>query len=87
MTGKTDPAQIGQPEQARRHQRHMGQTRQSDDFGDRAASRNANNSPASWKISRILGGGIFPSRNKRVCGRCKIGRVCGAAGVYRPSRR
>jgi hypothetical protein len=32
--GQDGASQIGKTEQARRNQRHLGQTRQSDDFGD-----------------------------------------------------
>ena len=84
--GQHNPAQIGEPEQARRHQRHMGQIRQPDDFGDRGKPQREQFS-RKLENQEILGGGIFPSRNKRVSGRRQDRPFCGAADVYWPSRR
>ena len=52
-----DPAQIGETEQARRDQRHMGQIRQPDDFGDRGKPKPERFS-GKLENQKVLGGGI-----------------------------
>jgi hypothetical protein len=54
----------------------MGQIRQPDDFGDRGKPQGERFS-RKLENQQILGGGIFPSRKKRVSGRRKIGRFAG----------
>src|ERR1700677_2711059 len=71
-----DPEQVGEPEQARRHQRQKGHIRPPDVLGDRGKPQRERFS-RKLENQQILGGGIFPSRNKWVSGRRNIGRFAG----------
>ena len=81
-----NPAQIGEPEQARRNQRHMGQIRQPDDFGDGGKPQRERFS-GKLENQEIFGGDDPPLPQQAGQRPPEDRPFCGAAGVYWPSRR